>query len=157
MSRPQRLSGFDYVGPNQYFLTFCTRHRAPVLREPEIAELVRGKLLRSGTKCGFAYLAYCLMPDHAHALVEGVSGESDLPAFVKSAKESSGRAYFRRRGCPLWQEGYYEHVLRAEEDARGIARYIVANPIRAGLVANPLDYPYLGSDRWAVSELLNSV
>jgi len=57
----------------------------------------------------------------------------------------------------LWQEGYYEHVLRAEENVRSIARYIVENPVRAGLVAHAIDYPYLGSDRWTVRELLESV
>jgi REP element-mobilizing transposase RayT len=97
------------------------------------------------------------MPDHAHALVEGLTAASDLRMFVKSVKESSGRAYFRRAGHSLWQEGYYEHVLRGEDDALGIARYIVANPVRAGIVDDPLEYPYLGSDKWTVRELLRSI
>ena len=68
-------------------------------------------------------------------------------------KESSGRAYPRRMKCPLWQEGYYDRVLRQEEDVRHVARYIIENPVRAGLVVHPSVYPYLGSDRWTVSQL----
>jgi REP element-mobilizing transposase RayT len=157
VSRPRRIIGFDYLGPHQYFLTFCTRHRAPVFSHSEASELVIAQFQRTATKHRFAYLAYCLMPDHAHALVEGLTPEADLRTFVKSAKESSGRAYFRRHQRALWQEGYYEHVLRADEDARQVARYILENPIRAGLVANPLDYPYIGSDRWTIRELVDSV
>jgi REP element-mobilizing transposase RayT len=128
-----------------------------VFREHESANLVLTQLRRTAAHRDFTYLAYCLMPDHVHALIEGLGAGSDLRAFVKSAKESSSRAYFRRHGRPLWQEGYYERVLRPGDDARSIARYIVANPIRAGLAVDPLDYPYLGSDRWAVRELIESI
>src|SRR6188472_4498621 len=93
VSRPPRVIGFDYLGPHQYLVTFCTRHRAPVFSHSEASELVIAQFQRTATKHRFAYLAYCLMPDHAHALVEGLTPEADLRTFVKSAKESSGRAY----------------------------------------------------------------
>ena len=157
MSRPHRLDGFDYRGPHQYFLTLCTQQRAPVFLDAATAQLVLTQLLRTAGNHSFAYLAYCLMPDHFHALVEGLTPEANLTAFVKSAKESSGRAYFRRAKRALWQEGYYEHVLRELEDARGVARYIVENPVRAGIVDDPWAYEFIGSDRWTVRELLNSV
>jgi len=157
MSRPHRLDGFDYLGPRQYFLTFCTRNRATVFIDTSVADLVLTQFLRAANRHQFAFLAYCLMPDHVHALIEGLSDDSNLRVFAKSAKETSGRAYFRRFGCPLWQEGYYEHVLRAEEDARAIAPYVLENPIRAGLVASAADYPYIGSDRWTIRDLIGSI
>ena len=92
MSRPRRLNGFDYVGRNRYFLTFCTRHRMPVLRDAEIAPFVIAQFRRAAGRHQFAVIAYCLMPDHAHALVEGLTDQAKLRAFVKSAKESSGRS-----------------------------------------------------------------
>ncbi len=101
----------------------------------------------------FALLAYCLMPDHAHLLVEGLAVQSDLRRFAKMAKQRSGAAHALARGKTLWPEGYYERVLRGDEDAFAMARYIVANPLRAGLVASARDYPYLGSDRWPLDEL----
>jgi hypothetical protein len=46
---------------------------------------------------------------------------------------------------------------RAEDDAKAVARYIVANPVRAGLVVSPRDYPHCGSDVWTIQELIESV
>ena len=60
----------------------------------------------------FAILAYCLMPDHVHLLVEGLTDTSDLTRFAKMAKQRSGGIYRRRFGKRLWQEGYFERVLR---------------------------------------------
>ena len=45
-------------------------------------------------------------------------------------------------GAPLWQTGYYDHAIRKDEDIQAIARYIVANPIRAGLVTKVGDYSH---------------
>ena len=88
------------------------------------------------------------MPDHAHLLVEGREAQSDLRRFVKMAKQRSGGVYSRRFHRRLWQEGYFERVLRDPDDACLIARYIVMNPVRAGLVASPCDYPYVGTTLW---------
>ncbi len=96
------------------------------------------------------------MPDHAHLLVEGLTGGASLRRFVKMAKQRSGAAYALASGHPLWQKGYYERVLRHDEEAQHVARYIVANPVRAGLVRSPDEYPHLGSDIWTVAELIES-
>ena len=96
------------------------------------------------------------MPDHSHVLVEGIDDLSDLRKFCKLGKQRSGQIHARRVGGPLWQEGYYDRVLRKDEDLRTVARYLLNNPIRAGLVTKPIDYPYLGSDRWTVAEIIES-
>jgi putative transposase len=96
------------------------------------------------------------MPDHAHFLVEGTSDQSNLRRFIKMAKQHSGAAYALQHGSPLWQEGYYERVVRRDEDVREIARYILWNPVRARLVQTPAEYPYLGSDVWSIEELIES-
>ena len=157
MSRPRRLEGFDYVGRYRYFLTFCCRERLPVFRDPPIAERTLTQFRRTSTLDEFAILAYCLMPDHAHLLVEGLGQGSDFRRFAKMAKQRSGALYARSRHARLWQEGYYERVLREEDDARALARYIVNNPVRAGLVKAPEEYPFVGSDTWTLMELLESV
>jgi REP element-mobilizing transposase RayT len=45
-------------------------------------------------------------------------------------------------GRPVWQNGFHDHALRQEEDLAEVARYIVANPLRAGLVERLGDYPH---------------
>jgi len=42
----------------------------------------------------------------------------------------------------VWQPGFHDHALRKEEDVRAVARYVVANPLRAGLVQRIGDYPH---------------
>ena len=63
----------------------------------------------------------------------------------------------RENASTLWQRSYFEHVLRDEEDTIGVAKYILENPVRAGLVERPEAYPYLGSMTVSVEELLYSV
>ena len=157
MSRPQRLSEFSYTGVYQYLLTFCTRQRERSFASPEAAATALAQFRQAASEELFALLAYCLMPDHVHLLVEGLADTSDLRRFAKLAKQRSGARYAIAVGKPLWQEGFYDHVLRGDEDVRTVARYIIENPVRAGLVSTPFDYPYLGSDVWTLNELMESV
>jgi REP element-mobilizing transposase RayT len=156
VSRPRRIDGFSYVGFERYFLTICTRDRREVFRDDTVVATTLCHVRRIAAEERFTVLAYCLMPDHAHFLVEGQSEGSDFCRFVKRAKQHSGAAYAVRCKQPLWQEGYHERVLRRETDAREVARYLLWNPVRAGLVPSPAEYPYLGSDVWSVQELLES-
>jgi len=157
MSRPMRLPNFDYLGPHQYFLTFCVRDRLPVFSDRAIADQTLTQFRRTASLEQFALLAYCLMPDHAHLLAQGVRDDSDFRRFAKMAKQRSGGLYARTQHSPLWQPGYFERVLREEDDARILARYIVNNPVRARLVESPADYPLVGSDVWSLKNLLESI
>jgi putative transposase len=154
MSRPPRLRGFEYSGRHTYFLTFCTDSRAEILRDHRVATMVLECIRRTSDRYGFAVYAYCLMPDHVHLLVHGTSPAADLRRFVKTTKQSSGQIYAARAKRRLWQESYYDHVVRPEEDLSAIARYIIDNPVRAGLVQSSLDYPFVGSDMWPVEALV---
>ena len=87
-------------------------------------------------------LAWVVMPDHVHWLFQ-LGEHLDLPTTIKRFKARSARrvnTYLNRQGA-LWQKAYYDHAVREEEDVRDIARYIVANPLRAGLVKHVGDYP----------------
>lgn len=81
------------------------------------------------------------MPDHFHWLIE--LGDSSLNELMRRVKANSSRAINRRRGTvgPLWQSGYHDRALHQEEDLQAVARYVVANPLRAELVDRLGDYP----------------
>ena len=156
MSRPPRIRGFIYTGLHRYFLTFCTlNHQAFFLNSTTVSQTLLQFRKTSGEEA-FEILAYCFMPDHAHLLVEGLEDRSDLRRFSKLAKQRSGGIHARLSGGPLWQEGYHDRVLREDEDILTLARYLLNNSIRAGLVATVTDYPHLGSDRWSVAELVEA-
>jgi len=145
MSRPPRLPAFDYVGGWRYFLTTCTWQRSRAFTDAAVVDLVWDQFRYTGEHEHCEVLAYCFMPDHAHFLVAGGNERADFREFVRLAKQRSGWRYKRRHDAPLWQDGYYERVLRSEESSGSVARYIMGNPIRANLVERVEDYPFWGS------------
>ncbi len=85
------------------------------------------------------------MPDHVHLVVEGLTDNADLRRFVKVAKQRVVYSLREDHGVrDVWQEGYHDWVLRAEQKTEDVIRYVLNNPIRAGLVEKPEDYPFSG-------------
>jgi putative transposase len=151
--RPRRLAGVPYVGFQRYFLTSCTAFRRPLLSTDTVAISVTKQLLHDAALFEFEVLAYCLMPDHLHALVEAVSEQSDFSAFVRRFKQMTGFAYRRDVGLPLWQPGYHERILRNDEASEAVVRYILENPIRAGLAREIGEYRFAASGVYDLIEL----
>ena len=150
---PPRLREFDYIGPQAYFLTICTDRRSETFRDASVVVRVRDHFLRTGEAYGFEITAYCFMPDHLHALLTATRDDSDFKKFVAMFKQRAGFDHRRETGCPLWQENYYEHVLRTEEAIPAVVGYVLGNPLRAGLVQNCTDYPFMGSAKYTVEML----
>lgn len=155
MARPTRLDCISYIGPLAYFVTSCTLERRKAFITNEFCEECRLELSATSKRFGFTTTAYCFMPDHAHILTSGNRADASLPAMVAEWKQRTGFAWRRQSGGRLWQKGYYDHVLRADEEHLSIARYIFENPVRAGLVKDAREYPWLGSDRFSVEEILS--
>jgi putative transposase len=153
--RPHRLPGFSYLGLHRYSLTFCVRNRDSAFTTATIVAEAIEQILLAAKACGFEILAYCFMPDHLHLLVEGRSDDSDLTRFVHQLKQRTSFTYRRHHQNRLWQEGYFEHVLRDDEVTQTVAKYIFANPVRAGLVKEPLDYPFSGSLVYSREQLID--
>jgi len=144
--RPHRLCGLPYTGYQRYSLTLCVDGRQRVFIERHVAERAVLQLRQSAAKHAFAIAAYCFMPDHVHLLVYGTSPDASLTAFVAHFKQMTGFAYRQATGQLLWQEGYHDRVLRNEEQTETIVRYILGNPVRAGLTREWGEYEYAGSD-----------
>lgn len=103
----------------------------------------------------FELLTYCFMPDHLHLVAEGLSDDADCKRFIKLAKQYSGYYYSQRYDrARLWQRYSHDTIAWDLADVVRMVRYVVANPVKAGLVATAEDYPFLGSQRWSKAELL---
>jgi putative transposase len=133
-------------------LTICTADRRPLFASREVVDAVLWQFRTRADAEGFAVFAYCFMRDHVHLLLEGRRADADLVSFVKMAKQGTGFWYRRHVGDRLWQEGYFERVLRSEEDTEAVARYILGNPVRAGCVACIAAWPFSGSDVFDIRE-----
>jgi putative transposase len=77
-----------------------------------------------------------------------------LIAFAKDLKQRVAYHHLRTHEGPVWQPGYYERIVRDEESLLTVARYILANPVRAALVTEPRDYKFSGSAIWTWEQLL---
>lgn len=126
-----------------YHLTFIVRGRLPVLHDANAATAAGMALLHPDTTGDASLLAWVLMPDHAHCLV-ALGARDPLPVVANRLKAGTARAVNKAVAGTgaLWQRAYHDHAARADEDVRTMARYIVANPLRAGLVRRIADYPY---------------
>jgi putative transposase len=155
--RPRRLSAADYRGPNRYSLTFCTADRQRHFTSALAVDLVLGEFRYTAAHEGYAILVYCFMEDHVHLLVETESETADLQRFVKLMKQRSGFRFSKRFGQRLWQGSYFDRTLRSDEATEDAMRYILDNPVRAGLVRLPLEYPFMGSDYGPLEEILTDL
>jgi putative transposase len=147
--RPPRIRGFPYTGLYRYSLTFGTHRRLRLFTDRLHVESVLGQIRRTCDDEQFALLAYCFMPDHVHVVAEGQTESSDLRRFVKIAKQRVAfvfRTVFRVPAT--WQHGYYERVLRSDEATDTVVRYVLENPVRAGMVSLCDEYPYCGALYW---------
>ncbi len=138
MSSPRLLIGRESKPGEFYVVTSVLHRRATLFLDPALAHLA-ADALHSGAAESFAWV---VMPDHVHWLLQ--VGATPLSRCVQAFKSRAARAIDATRGTsgPVWQAGFYDHRLRDEEDLHVHARYIIANPLRRGLVAKIGDYPY---------------
>jgi REP element-mobilizing transposase RayT len=120
-----------------YLITTVTWDRQPVFGNFHAARILI-HALREEQNLGRAdTLAFVVMADHLHWLMALREGAA-LSVVVRAVKAVTAK----KLGGALWQRGFHDHALRREEDLVGVARYVVANPVRAGLVARAGDYPH---------------
>lgn len=155
--RRPRLNPSLYIGLQRYFLTFCTAHRRACFVARDAVKCVHDQILQAAVLFDMEEIAYGFMPDHAHLLVEGKSEASDALAFVHRAKQLSGFEFSKMFRRTLWQPSFYDRILRDDEATLSVARYIFENPVRAGLVKNPEDYPFLGSAKYSTREIMEAI
>jgi REP element-mobilizing transposase RayT len=141
-SRDLRIGRFSEIGRG-YLITTVTQNRLPLFADYYLARLAIREL-RACDEAGLcATLAFVLMPDHLHWLLQ-LTGNT-VPDLLRRYKSRSGGVINRSRDTPgmaVWQAGFHDRAIRDGEDVRHIARYIVANPVRAGLVGSIREYSH---------------
>ncbi len=122
-------------------MTFVTHARLPLFEDFTLGRIVVTEMRALHEQGIVDSLAFVVMPDHVHWLVTLDHGK--LAGIAQTMKGRCARRINKERRTtgPVWQPGYYDHALRADEDLRKQARYIVSNPLRAGLVGSISDYP----------------
>ena len=103
------------------------------MRQSAVAKIVAGALTHFDSQ-RYRMHAWCVMPNHVHAVVEPLAGH-ELPTILHSWKSYSAQQINRVIGQTgkLWQEEYYDHMIRDHDDLGHCVNYTIQNPGRAGL------------------------
>lgn len=141
--RPLRLGRVFDTSP-LYFVTCCTHGRRSCLARKGIHTALLFFAERAERDFGIAVGRYVIMPDHVHLFVRG-GADFVLGRWVGMLKQSLGKASsLSRKNTQIWQEGFFDHVLRSNESYAQKWEYVRENPVRAGLVSRSEDWPYQG-------------
>ncbi|MFV9506215.1 MAG: transposase [Oscillochloridaceae bacterium umkhey_bin13] len=154
--RSIRLTGYDYTAPGAYYLTIMVYHREQIfgrVTAGKVALSPMGVLVEQAWHALPHFFprvhldAFVVMPDHMHGIIvlqgqpvpctmktsKGPAGThpGSIPAIVQNFKSVTARQINRANGTPgrrVWQEDYYEHIIRNEDTFERIRCYIQANP-----------------------------
>ena len=125
-----------------YHVIFRTYRSEPFFRTLRLGRIVVDGLRWQDAAARTTTLAFVVMPDHVHWLF-ALGRCASLPNVMCGVKGFTARrinaAIGGGRGR-VWQRGFFDHAVRRDEDVRTIARYIVSNPLRAGIVSSLGDY-----------------
>ena len=133
-----------YYAPNQsVFITFVTHDRRPWLGYPLNAELLLDAMRRVKEKYPFRQIAHAVLPDHFHWMFKTPDG-ANFSAIASAVKrETTWRLKERGRSYgTLWQERFYDHVIRDDDDFARHLDYIHFNPVKHGVAASAAEYPH---------------
>lgn len=125
-----------------YLVTFHTAGRSPVFADPLDAMEACRVMASPEAWPASRLLAWVLMPDHWHGLIE--LGGEELPLCIARLKAMSSRHLRLTSGLrgPVWAAGYHDRAIRETEHVLLAARYVVLNPVRARMVDRPGNYSF---------------
>ena len=151
--KKMRLTGWSYSGEGTYFLTICSKDRKAmfsrivgrgILDAPEVVLSRYGTYIQNALEFlkeknpDLVFHQWIIMPNHVHILLsipynrEPVHGASGMPhptnALVPKLISSLKRFTNRQAGVELWQNSYYDHIIRDEQDFLRRWQYIENNP-----------------------------
>ncbi len=147
--RHEHLRRLDrvWVDTPVWFVTCCLADRRPILASDVAVAILNEVWDNSETLYGWKVGAYVVMPDHVHFFCAGGYSTKPLSTFIGKWKEWTAKYLHRRHQHPakLWQDRFFDHVLRSEESFTQKWLYVQNNPVRAGLVKDVESWPYCGT------------
>ena len=144
--KPNRLTEYDYSTPNAYFITVCTENRKnlfwtdveTIIDCPKDVPLTSlGMIVRQSIHdISIHYPAITvdhavIMPNHIHLLLQintDVNGRSMIAPTISTVVRLMKGTVSKQAGFSVWQKGFYDHVIRNDNDYRDIWNYIEGNP-----------------------------
>jgi REP element-mobilizing transposase RayT len=124
------------------FLTVCSKGRRPIFAFPDAVDAIL-RAWRQTTS--WLVGRYVIMPDHIHLFcAPGVLHAESLKHWVQYWKSIASKNWPRATEQPIWQRDFWDRQLRRQESYSAKWQYVLANPVRAGLIASPEEWPFQG-------------
>ena len=144
--KPNRLTEYDYSIPNAYFITLCTQDRKnlfwtdaeatidcpeniPLTNLGMMVKQVIHDITRHYPAITVDHAV--VMPNHIHLLLQintNIDGRPMAAPTISTVINQMKGAASKKAGFPIWQKGFYDHVIRNEKDYLEIWNYIEGNP-----------------------------
>lgn len=131
------------------FVTIVTYDRNPWLADDASVTTLLASMHRVKALYPFRHLAHVVLPDHLHWMLEPTI-PNDLPRIVAAVKRDVTWQSKDRAKAPLklWQNRYYDHAIRDDQDFARHLDYIHYNPTKHGYCRRPCDYPHSSFPEW---------
>jgi putative transposase len=148
MAMREHLRRLERVWVDQpiYFITTCIFKRRPLLASKDVATILVDEWRDAHERHGWAIGRYVVMPDHVHFFCSAELDAKTLSTFMQAWKQWTSKRIARELhfSGPVWQEEFFDHVLRSSESYSQKWDYVKENPVRAGLVAISDEWPWQG-------------
>jgi putative transposase len=145
-----------------YFFTAVTEGRRPILTTDPGRACLRAAIQAVRAKQPFDLMAIVLLPDHLHTLWQLPLGDTDYSGrwrwlkthFTRQWLEKGGaegpisRSRERKGEHAIWQRRFHEHTCRDDADLKRCLDYVHVNPLKHGLVARVIDWPWSSFHRY---------
>jgi putative transposase len=144
-NRLRRLSEV-WIEKPIWFITTCTEKRAKVLTNSSVPEILVSEWKSAEKRHGWRIGFYVIMPDHVHFFCSAMSESKDVSVMMNRWKEWTSKRIMRELGLknPIWQEGFFDHLLRSDESYQQKWEYFRDNPVRANLIGKIEDWKFWG-------------
>ena len=132
-TKHHRLPRDPYRGRVSGSFTLCIRDRRTLFVNACIVRAF-ADILQEVAENRIFNVVFCFMPDHAHLIFLGISDDSDLILGLEEFKQETGHWLGANYPGFTWQKSFYDRIIRNTEELAATVRYVLANPVRAGLV-----------------------
>jgi REP element-mobilizing transposase RayT len=118
------------------------------LKYPKVATAVKNTILKGSHKLRhYRLLAYAVMPNHVHLLIEPFVPIERITRGIKGVSARRANALLKRKKESFWQAESFDHWVRTSAEGEKICKYIENNPVKAGLVRSPQDWAWSSAAR----------
>jgi putative transposase len=112
------------------------------LKDPRVAKTVLSALDAAQQRKMITLQAYVLMANHVHVLLTPQSPLAQITQQIKGATAREANLILGRTGMRFWQNESFDHWIRNPEEWKHVRAYIERNPVAAGLVNKPEEWPW---------------